>query len=65
MNNRLEYIDALRGIIMILIVFAHVETFGFYQFGASTYFDEIFGKFSLPLFFFISGFVLILTEKKL
>ena len=65
MNNRLEYIDALRGITMILVVFAHVECFGFYKFGADTNVGDVFYLFRMPLFFFISGFVLILTEKKI
>ena len=57
-GNRIEYIDALRGFTMILVVLNHVS---FYCFGIDNtipslhkYLQEI----QMPLFFFISGFVL-------
>lgn len=56
-NNRLEYIDALRGFTMILVVFAHVEIFSFFSFSYETYLGSFFQSFRMPLFFFISGFV--------
>lgn len=54
---RIQYIDALRGFTMILVVFAHVETFGFFNFGYETFVGKLFQSFRMPLFFFISGFL--------
>lgn len=54
MNERLKYVDAMRGFTIVLVVYSHVlaylvnhtyEDFNFY-----------FLKFRMPLFFFISGF---------
>lgn len=54
-SKRIGYIDALRGFTMILVVCHHCLTF--YQ----TIYNPIsgfFGLFRMPLFFFISGFIL-------
>ena len=57
-KERIQYIDALRGFTMLLVVFAHIETFGFYGAGEScTFLGKIFITFRMPLFFFISGFI--------
>lgn len=56
-KERLEYIDALRGFTMILVVFAHVETFMFSIDPNSTFVSSFFISFRMPLFFFISGFI--------
>lgn len=42
---------------MILVVFAHVETFGFFEFSYETLIGRLFQSFRMPLFFFISGFL--------
>ncbi|MCQ2142560.1 MAG: acyltransferase family protein [Bacteroidales bacterium] len=57
MTKRIEYIDALRGFTMILVVFAHVETFGFFHFSYSSFIGQLFQSFRMPLFFFISGYI--------
>lgn len=56
-KDRIQYIDALRGFTMILVVFAHVEMFGFFNFGYETFVGKLFQSFRMPLFFFISGFI--------
>lgn len=56
-KERIQYIDALRGFTMILVVFAHVELFGFFNFGYETFIGKLFQSFRMPLFFFISGFI--------
>ena len=56
-TKRIEYIDALRGFTMILVVFAHVETFVLKIEPNSTLISELFLSFRMPLFFFISGFI--------
>ena len=56
-SERIQYIDALRGFTMILVVFAHVETFGFFSFGYETIVGRLFQSFRMPLFFFISGYI--------
>ena len=56
-SKRIEYIDALRGFTIILVIHHHILTFGINQLTAFDY-DHIFVSFRMPLFFFISGFVL-------
>lgn len=56
-KERIQYIDALRGFTMILVVFAHVEAFGFFNFGYESFIGKLFQSFRMPLFFFISGFI--------
>ena len=56
-NNRLGYIDCIRGLMMLLVVFFHVETFSLFQFAYETPTLKFFYLFTLPMFFFISGFV--------
>ena len=54
-NQRIEYIDAMRGFTMILVVFSHICHFCL---GDSTMgFNRIFFLFRLPCFFFISGWL--------
>lgn len=57
-TNRLEYIDALRGFIMIIIVYWHINYFSFdvlKVINQINSFENIFLLFGMPLFFFISG----------
>lgn len=42
---------------MILVVFAHVETFSIFGFTESSFIADVFKAFRMPLFFFISGFI--------
>lgn len=55
-KKRIEYIDALRGLTMILVVFSHVEmtTFGFKD---PTFINSLFMSFRMPLFFWVSGYI--------
>ncbi len=56
-TERIEYIDALRGFTMILVIYYHVQviSYGYNDFDS---FNNVFIKFRMPLFFFISGWVL-------
>ena len=54
-SSRIEFIDALRGFTMILVVFSHVISFSFMY--DNSFVNEIFISFRMPLFFFISGFI--------
>ena len=56
-TKRIEYIDAMRGFTMILVVLAHVATFCMGLEGVPQYHPYL-RIFRMPLFFFISGFVL-------
>lgn len=67
LTKRLAYIDAMRGFTMILVVFSHVQYFGYGEFIQSVYnfcggscliYRDLITLFFMPLFFFISGFVL-------
>lgn len=62
-KKRIEYIDALRGFLMLLVVFCHVECFGFFDFSYNTPFGQFISTFRMPLFFFISGFVAYKSEE--
>lgn len=57
--KRLEFIDAMRGFTMLLVVYSHVLIFGYHQ-NEITHvsFNQALSTFRMPLFFFISGFVL-------
>ena len=58
-TKRLEYIDAMRGITMIMVVFSHVITWCYGELESSiNSFNSFFILFRMPLFFFVSGFVL-------
>ena len=54
-KRRIGYIDALRGFTMFLVVFGHVELFGFSV--ARSFLGSLFLSFRMPMFFFISGFI--------
>ena len=54
-TKRIEWIDALRGFTMILVVLTHVESFSFEM--SESFINDIFVSFRMPLFFFISGFI--------
>lgn len=54
MKQRLEYVDALRGLAILLVVFMHVPQYGFGQ-SIGGYYMEMAILLAVPLFFFISG----------
>lgn len=54
-TQRIEYIDAMRGFIMILVVLHHISLMAF---GRNSAIDEWYVVFFMPLFFFVSGFVM-------
>ena len=54
MSNRIEYIDALRGFVMLLVVLGHVPMYCYHAFGMLS-FSQIPSLFHLALFFFVSG----------
>jgi peptidoglycan/LPS O-acetylase OafA/YrhL len=54
---RLEWLDALRGFTMILVVAYHVSTNGFGEIEKSSMALPFLVLFRMPLFFFISGFL--------
>lgn len=56
-NKRIEYIDSLRGLTMVLVVYHHIQFYSTQLTDAFT-FNTIFKLFRMPLFFFISGFIL-------
>lgn len=53
--NRVNYIDALRGFTMFLVVFGHVMLEAFDLGGYDSVIGSIFLTFRMPLFFFIAG----------
>lgn len=55
-RGRIEYIDAMRGFTMILVVLQHVGTFCWKINGVSIH--PYLSQIRMPMFFFISGFVL-------
>jgi fucose 4-O-acetylase-like acetyltransferase len=64
-KKRIEYIDAMRGFTMILVVFSHICVYGYGKEAVDDMvsFKNVFISFHMPLFFFISGWVLYKTER--
>lgn len=54
-KKRIEWIDALRGFTMVLVVFSHVELHMLEM--PVTKLNDFFILFRMPLFFFVSGFI--------
>lgn len=61
LSKRIEYIDALRGFTMILVVLFHVSLYCFDPQGTSS-FHHYLRPIRMPMFFFISGFVMFKAE---
>lgn len=58
MSGRIKYIDALRGLAMLMVVMVHVEGFSvFIEEFHMSFFRRICEALMLPLFFFISGYL--------
>ena len=55
-TKRIEYIDAMRGFTMLLVVYSHIVFLGIHL--HSFTFNHFFCVFRMPLFFFISGWVM-------
>ena len=55
-KKRFEYIDAMRGFTMLLVVCVHVAIISYHQENIVT-FHAALSTFRMPLFFFISGFI--------
>lgn len=53
MSNRIEYIDALKGLAIILVVWGHIAEKGMDI--ESMPFNWMYGSFHVPLFIFLSG----------
>lgn len=56
-KKRIEYIDAMRGFTMLLVVFGHVLTHGLNNYSESSVVYSFFQTFRMPMFFFISGYI--------
>ena len=57
MKQRLEWLDALRGFTMLMVVTNHIYGFGFATNTKYSMFMSLCLLFRMPLFFFISGFL--------
>ncbi len=62
-TKRIEYIDALRGFTMILVVVYHMSATMFNVTEETTSYSNYLFQFRMPLFFFISGFVFFKKER--
>lgn len=56
-TKRIEWIDALRGFTMLLVVYFHVEYLGMNILTLTSGLNSLVVLFRMPLFFFVSGFV--------
>lgn len=54
--KRLEYIDSMRGLAILLVVTGHILLFGFHHSASNYLFVFLNDQLQLPLFFLISGF---------
>lgn len=52
-GGRLEFVDVLRGVAILLVIYSHICVLGIHCHSSLNYF---FIRFRMPLFFFISGF---------
>lgn len=58
-QKRIEYIDAMRGFTMLLVIYAHIELFSLNINYIETFtLNRVLILTRMPLFFFISGFIL-------
>ena len=58
-THRIEYIDALRGFTMLLVVYGHILVHCFdFDFTTEPSFNSIISLIRMPIFFFISGFIM-------
>lgn len=62
-TERIEYIDAMRGFTMILVVMTHVISFSYDGIEGFTW-GNFFSIFRMPLFFFISGFIMFKASRE-
>lgn len=56
-KTRIEWLDAMRGFTMILVVMFHVSNQSFCQLDNSSSSTPFLLLFRMPLFFFVSGFL--------
>ena len=54
--SRLKYIDAMRGLMMVLVVFGHQLFFNQDVWGERSVVTQIMADFRMPVFFFVSGY---------
>ena len=57
LNKRIEWLDAMRGFTMLLVVAYHVAQFGFVENEKTSSTLPFLVLFRMPLFFFVSGFL--------
>ena len=57
LNKRIEWLDAMRGFTMLLVVAYHVAQFGFQENEKTSAALPFLVLFRMPLFFFVSGFL--------
>lgn len=55
-KQRIGYIDAMRGVTILLVVYSHLYVLGI-KTSPESWLQETFRLFRMPLFFFISGFI--------
>ena len=60
-QKRIEYIDALRGFTMVLVVLGHIELISFCE--QTFLYTPYYKFFRMPLFFFISGYIAFRSKK--
>lgn len=56
-KKRLEWLDAMRGLTMILVVSVHVSSQGFELYFKGSTIHELISLCRMPMFFFVSGFL--------
>lgn len=66
-GNRIDYLDTLKGIAIILVLMGHIIQYIFWNSSANFFSDDIFKYiygFHMPLFMLICGFLTNLSLKK-
>lgn len=63
MSNRINYIDRMKGLAILIVVLAHVYIFTFGMGDGESLVFKFCASFEMPLFMFVSGFVAYLSPQ--
>ncbi len=55
--ERIKYLDVMRGVTMLLVVYQHIRSYSIGLDGDDSDFASLFLLFRMPMFFFISGYI--------
>lgn len=57
-KQRLLYVDQLRGLVMLMVVLVHLSSYATTAHPEMSRLMAVLGNFRMPLFFFVSGYII-------